>query len=190
MAGVPAKPWLCGERTSDEVAEPYRLRRGEGYASREDESIVPEHNFCVLRGSGQRPNKHETGGFRVNEIRLFSQSGYRFALLAAFLPRVLRPRRKKNKRPTRFGCPLIFCQVATIVLKSSCAGGGVQVMASAQPEWLHGPFHSLFRRMRSAEQSGISHGSLSQLQAFCARRQCSGSTLRFPNVPAHPYPHR
>ena len=50
-----------------------------------DLSIVPEHKFCVLRGLGQRPNKHETGGFRVNGIRLFSQSGYRFALLAAFL---------------------------------------------------------------------------------------------------------
>ena len=34
---------------------------------------------------GQRPNKHETGGFRVNGICLFSQSGYRFALLASFL---------------------------------------------------------------------------------------------------------
>ena len=51
-----------------------------------DLSIVPEHSFCVLRGLGQRPNKHETGGLRVNGIRLFSQSGYRFALLAAFLP--------------------------------------------------------------------------------------------------------
>ena len=50
-----------------------------------DLSIVPEHSFCVLRGLGQRPNKHETGGFRVNGIRLFSQSGYRFALLASFL---------------------------------------------------------------------------------------------------------
>ena len=46
-----------------------------------DLSIVPEHSFCVLRGLGQRPNKHETGGLRVNGIRLFSQSGYRFALL-------------------------------------------------------------------------------------------------------------
>lgn len=51
-----------------------------------DLSIVSEHKFCVLRGLGQRPNKHETGGFRANGIRLFSQSGYRFALLAAFLP--------------------------------------------------------------------------------------------------------
>lgn len=42
--------------------------------------------FCVLRGLGQRPNKHETGGFRVNGIRLFSQSGYRFALLASIIP--------------------------------------------------------------------------------------------------------
>ena len=50
-----------------------------------DLSIVPEHSFCVLRGLGQRPNKHETDGFRVNGIRLFLQSGYRFALLAAFL---------------------------------------------------------------------------------------------------------
>lgn len=48
-----------------------------------DLSIVSEHKFCVLRGLGQRPNKHETGGLRVNGIRLFSQSGYRFALLAA-----------------------------------------------------------------------------------------------------------
>jgi len=85
MEGAPTKPWLCGERTSDEVTEPCRLRQGEEYAIREDESIVPEHSFCVLRGLGQRPNKHETGGARVNGIRLFSQSGYRFALLAAFL---------------------------------------------------------------------------------------------------------
>ena len=84
--GYPAKPWLCGERTSDEVTEPCCLRRGEGYAIRENESIVSEHNFSVLRGLGQRPNKHETGRFRVNRIRMFSQSGYRFALLAAFLP--------------------------------------------------------------------------------------------------------
>ena len=34
-----------------------------------DLSIVPEHSFCVLRGLGQRPNKHETGGFRVNGIK-------------------------------------------------------------------------------------------------------------------------
>lgn len=83
--GVPTKPWLCGERTSDGVTEPCRLRRDEGYAIREDESVVSEHKFCVLRGLGQRPNKHETGGFRVNGIRLFSQSGHRFALLAGFL---------------------------------------------------------------------------------------------------------
>ena len=51
-----------------------------------DLSIVPEHSFFVLRGLGQRPNKHETGGFRVNGIRLFSQSGYRFALLASIIP--------------------------------------------------------------------------------------------------------
>ena len=56
-----------------------------------DLSIVPEHKFCVLRGLGQRPNKHETGGLRVNGIRLFSQSGYRFALLAAFLPPFVPP---------------------------------------------------------------------------------------------------
>ena len=56
-----------------------------------DLSIVPEHQFCVLRGLGQHPNKHETGGFRVNGIRLFSQSGYLFALLAAFLPPVRTP---------------------------------------------------------------------------------------------------
>ena len=47
--------------------------------------------FCVLRGLGQHPNKHETGGFRVNGIRLFSQSGYRFALLAALLPPFVPP---------------------------------------------------------------------------------------------------
>ena len=41
--------------------------------------------FCVLRGLGQCPNKHETGGFRSHGIRLFSQSGYRFALFAGFL---------------------------------------------------------------------------------------------------------
>ena len=51
-----------------------------------DLSIVSEHKFCVLRGLGQRPNKHETGGFRVNGLRLFSQSGYRFALLASIIP--------------------------------------------------------------------------------------------------------
>ena len=56
-----------------------------------DLSIVPEHKTYVLRGLGQRPNKHETGGFRVNGIRLFSQSGYRFALLAAFLPPFVPP---------------------------------------------------------------------------------------------------
>jgi hypothetical protein len=50
-----------------------------------DLSIVSEQKSFVLRGLGQRPNKHETGGFRVNGIRLFSQSGYRFALLASFL---------------------------------------------------------------------------------------------------------
>ncbi len=49
-----------------------------------DLSIVSEQKFFVLRGLGQHPNKHETGGFRVNGIRLFSQSGYRFALLAGF----------------------------------------------------------------------------------------------------------
>ena len=92
--GYPAKPWLCGERTSDEVTEPCCLRRGEGYAIREDESIVPEHTFCVLRGLGQCPNKHETGRFRVNGIRLFSQSGYRFALLAV----LCKPRKWRKKR--------------------------------------------------------------------------------------------
>ena len=56
-----------------------------------DLSIVPEHSFCVLRGLGQRPNKHETGGLRVNGIRLFLQSGYRFALLSAFLPPFVPP---------------------------------------------------------------------------------------------------
>lgn len=47
-----------------------------------------EANERREKEAGQRPNKHETGGFRVNGIRLFSQSGYRFALLAAFLPPV------------------------------------------------------------------------------------------------------
>ena len=51
-----------------------------------DLSIVPEHSFCVLRGLGQRPNNNETGGIRVNGIRQFWQSGYRFALLATFSP--------------------------------------------------------------------------------------------------------
>lgn len=51
-----------------------------------DLSIVSEQKFFVLRGLGQRPNKHETGGFRVNGIRLLSQSGYRFALLASIIP--------------------------------------------------------------------------------------------------------
>ena len=49
-----------------------------------DLSVVSEHNFVFCGDWGQRPNKHETGGFRVNGIRLFSQSGYRFALLAGF----------------------------------------------------------------------------------------------------------
>ena len=53
-------------------------------------------SFCVLRGLGQRPNKHETGGFRVNGIRLFSQSGYRFALLAAFLSPFVTPLRSRD----------------------------------------------------------------------------------------------
>ena len=53
--------------------------------------IYPSFKNCVLRGLGQRPNKHETGGFRVNGICLFSQSGYRFALLAAFLPPFVPP---------------------------------------------------------------------------------------------------
>ena len=44
-----------------------------------------EANERREKEAGQSPNKHETGGFRVNGIRLFSQSGYRFALLAAFL---------------------------------------------------------------------------------------------------------
>ena len=39
---------------------------------------------CPSRRS-LRGYKHETGGFRVNGIHLFSQSGYRFALLAGFL---------------------------------------------------------------------------------------------------------
>ena len=34
-----------------------------------DLSIGPEHSFCVLRGLGQRPNKHETGGHRPLIIR-------------------------------------------------------------------------------------------------------------------------
>ena len=46
--GVPAKLWLCGERTSDGVTVPCRLRRGEGYAIREDESAFQntETVFC------------------------------------------------------------------------------------------------------------------------------------------------
>ena len=34
--GDPEKPWLFGERTSDGVDEPCRLRLGEGYEVRED----------------------------------------------------------------------------------------------------------------------------------------------------------
>ena len=45
-----------------------------------------EANERLEKEAEQRSNKHETGGFRVNGIRLFSQSGYHFALLAAFLP--------------------------------------------------------------------------------------------------------
>lgn len=48
-----------------------------------DLSIAPEHKTCSARDWGSAPNKHETGGFRVNGIRLL-QSGYRFALLAIF----------------------------------------------------------------------------------------------------------
>ena len=40
--------------------------------------------FCVLRGLGQSLNKHETVSFRESGNWQFSQSGYRFALLAAF----------------------------------------------------------------------------------------------------------
>ena len=63
-----------------------------------DLSIVSEHSFCVLRGLGQRPNKHEAGGFRVNGICLFSQSGYRFALRAV----LCKPRKWRKKRRSRF----------------------------------------------------------------------------------------
>ena len=46
--GAPAKLWLCEERTSDGVTEPCRLRRGEGYAIREDESAFQNTGtvFC------------------------------------------------------------------------------------------------------------------------------------------------
>ena len=47
---------------------------------------LEEANERREKEAEQRPNKHETGGFRVNGIRLFSKSGYRVALLAAFLP--------------------------------------------------------------------------------------------------------
>ena len=58
----PAKPRLCGERTSDEVTEPCRKRQGEGYAIREDESIVSEHKFCVLRDWGSAPTSMKQAG--------------------------------------------------------------------------------------------------------------------------------
>lgn len=45
--------------------------------------------FCGDWGSA--PTSMKQGGFRVNGIRLFSQSGYRFALLAAFLPPFVTP---------------------------------------------------------------------------------------------------
>ena len=35
--GAPAKRKLCGERMSNEVSEPCRLRRGKGYGVCEDE---------------------------------------------------------------------------------------------------------------------------------------------------------
>ena len=54
-------------------------------AQPQDLSCVPEHNFCVLRGLGRSLNKHETVGFRKSGNWQFSQSGYLFALLAAFL---------------------------------------------------------------------------------------------------------
>ena len=54
-----------------------------------DLSIVPEHSFCVLRGLGQRPNKHETGGLRVNGIRLFSQSGTAQERVETMLPHMM-----------------------------------------------------------------------------------------------------
>ena len=66
----------CGRKMKQQFIG---LRQDVGYVIREVESCVSEHNFRVLRGSGQRPNKHETGGFRVNGSRLFSQSGYRFS---------------------------------------------------------------------------------------------------------------
>ena len=57
----------------------------------EVENMIPEHNFCVLRGLGRSLNKHETVGFRMSGNWQFSQSGSRFALLAAFLLPVLCP---------------------------------------------------------------------------------------------------
>lgn len=56
-----------------------------------DLSIVPEHSFCVLRGLGQRPNKHETGGFRVNGIRLFFVKWVPLCIACQFLVPVRNP---------------------------------------------------------------------------------------------------
>ena len=69
-----------------------------------------EANERREKEAGQSPNKHETGGLRVNGIRLFSQSGYRFALLA-----------KLSRNP--YGCVLssfpvcLFCSYFSIFLK-------------------------------------------------------------------------
>ena len=52
-----------------------------------DLSIVPEHSFCVLRGLGQRPNKHETGGLRVTESACFRKVGTALHCLPLSCPR-------------------------------------------------------------------------------------------------------
>ena len=60
--GDPTKPWHCGERTSDGGTEPCRLRRGEGYAIREDESVVSEHNFVFCGDWGSAPTSMKQAG--------------------------------------------------------------------------------------------------------------------------------
>ena len=78
--GVPAKLWLCGERTRDGVTEPCRLRRGEEYAIRENESAFQYTETVFCGGLGRKLNKHETVGFCESGNLRFSQSGSRFAL--------------------------------------------------------------------------------------------------------------
>ena len=46
--GAHAKRKLCGERTSNEVSEPCRLRRGKGYGVCEDEVESEELGVAVV----------------------------------------------------------------------------------------------------------------------------------------------